>query len=218
MNEPTTTTNPISDFVLAQACEMIKRHEGWLGCAYNDADGYLFEQHDLEKEGTVTIGHGFNISRVGVRLPMDLADEWLRRIVVDMAKKLSDDHNFEEEFFKLDQPKPFPEEVQIVVLDMIYNLGLAGFLNFKKTVSFIINEKYQEAATEMLDSKWAKQVPKRAMELSKIMAGTDEDFLKALEIARVNHETDQELKRMRSKINRLVFENEDLRRLLAGLA
>lgn len=213
-NATSDATNPgvISDFVLAQACEMIKRHEGWRSHAYNDKDGIEFENHDLEDDGTVTIGFGFNVSVDGVGLPEDLADEWLKRIVLDLATFVDDELTVFDDF---------EDHVQIIVLDMVYNLGLAGFLKFEKTISFIVNEKYQEAAAEMLDSKWAKQVPKRAMELSKIMAGTDHDFLAKLLSDRVSHETDRKIENMKADIRQLVninhqlsAENNDLRNQL----
>lgn len=204
----TENPGPISQFVLDQACEMIKRHEGWMSCAYNDADGESFEQHDLEQSGTVTIGYGFNISKSGVRLPMDLADEWLKRIVVDAAEQINEEHEF---FCEAE----VEEHVQIVILDMAYNLGINGFFKFKKTIDFIFNDNLKEAATEMLDSKWAKQVPKRAMELSKIMAGTDERFTEELEIARVGHETDRKIEILSAEVRQLIIENRVLKNQLA---
>ena len=52
---------------------------------------------------------------------------------------------------------------------MVYNLGLTRFKGFKKTIGFIELGEYDLAATEMLDSKWARQVGKRAIELSHMM-------------------------------------------------
>ena len=52
---------------------------------------------------------------------------------------------------------------------MCYQLGLAGFSKFKKTISYIEKKNYKEASKEMLDSKWAKQTPNRAKKLSKIV-------------------------------------------------
>ncbi len=66
---------------------------------------------------------------------------------------------------------------QRVVVDMVFNLGIAGFARFKKTIGYIEAGKFKEAATEMLDSKWAQQVGVRAKRLSKMMAtDIDEDF------------------------------------------
>lgn len=59
---------------------------------------------------------------------------------------------------------------QRVLLDMSFNLGLVGLLAFKRTLAAIEAGEYQQAATMMLDSKWAKQVGQRAERLSRMMA------------------------------------------------
>lgn len=58
---------------------------------------------------------------------------------------------------------------QNVVLNMVFNLGLSRFLGFKKTIGAIEGKNWDIAAKEMLDSKWAVQVGRRAQELSKMM-------------------------------------------------
>ena len=61
------------------------------------------------------------------------------------------------------------DSVKEVVVEMCYQLGLAGFSKFKMTISYLEKENYIEASKEMLDSKWAKQTPNRAKKLSKIV-------------------------------------------------
>lgn len=56
-----------------------------------------------------------------------------------------------------------------VVLNMTFNLGLPGFRRFKKTIDAIEAEDWEKAAREMLNSRWAKQVGKRAEELAAMM-------------------------------------------------
>lgn len=58
---------------------------------------------------------------------------------------------------------------QNVIISMIFNLGLYRFSQFKNMISAIENEDYSEAAHQMLDSKWAEQVGKRAVELAQMM-------------------------------------------------
>lgn len=59
---------------------------------------------------------------------------------------------------------------QRVLVDMAFNMGIVGLLNFKRTLAAIEAGQYQQAATMMLDSKWAKQVGQRAERLSRMMA------------------------------------------------
>ena len=51
---------------------------------------------------------------------------------------------------------------KIVVIDMVFNLGSAGFAAFKKTIAAIRGAEYETAANEMVDSSWYKQVGDRA--------------------------------------------------------
>lgn len=59
---------------------------------------------------------------------------------------------------------------QRVILDMAFNLGTPTLMKFQKTLGYIEAEDYESAASEMLDSKWARQVGQRAERLSKAMA------------------------------------------------
>ena len=58
---------------------------------------------------------------------------------------------------------------QSVLLNMCFNLGIKGLLEFKNTLSFIGAGDWERAANNMLASKWAKQVGMRAIELSEMM-------------------------------------------------
>lgn len=63
-----------------------------------------------------------------------------------------------------------PERVKEVLVDMTFNLGRTGISNFKETIALIEKGRYKEAAVEMLDSRWAKQVGQRAIDLSRKLA------------------------------------------------
>lgn len=53
-----------------------------------------------------------------------------------------------------------------VLINMAFNLGISGLLKFKKTLAYIELGDFETAATEMLDSKWRKQVGFRAIQLA----------------------------------------------------
>ncbi|MBA4356911.1 MAG: glycoside hydrolase family protein [Humidesulfovibrio sp.] len=59
-----------------------------------------------------------------------------------------------------------PEAVQEVLLNMCFNLGLAGLLQFRQTLGHLEAGRWLEAAEEMLRSKWAVQVGPRAGRLA----------------------------------------------------
>ena len=58
---------------------------------------------------------------------------------------------------------------QAVVCDMVFNLGIGGFLEFKKAIAAIREKNWEKAADEMKDSDWYKQVRKRAVQLTVMM-------------------------------------------------
>jgi len=58
---------------------------------------------------------------------------------------------------------------QRVVIDMAFNIGVPRLTGFKKMWAAIHCGDYEEAALEMMDSKWARQVGRRAKRLSLMM-------------------------------------------------
>ena len=56
-----------------------------------------------------------------------------------------------------------------VLVNMAFNVGVAGLLKFRKTLEAICNDDYDTAAGEMLNSKWASQVKSRAVYLARQM-------------------------------------------------
>lgn len=60
-----------------------------------------------------------------------------------------------------------------VLIDMCFNLGIDRLLGFKNTLKCIQERNFKDAAKEMLNSQWAKQVGWRAVRLSKMMETGD---------------------------------------------
>jgi lysozyme len=58
---------------------------------------------------------------------------------------------------------------QGVLINMAFQLGTAGLLEFKQTLRLIENGDWAGAAKAMVDSKWAVQTPARAARLAKQM-------------------------------------------------
>ena len=53
-----------------------------------------------------------------------------------------------------------------VLINMAFQMGVAGLLGFKNTLALIDRGEYEKASREMLGSKWAQQTPARANRLS----------------------------------------------------
>ena len=63
---------------------------------------------------------------------------------------------------------------QRVIIDMIFNLGMPRFSQFKNMIAAVEAGNWEEAGAQMMDSKWARQVGKRAERLRDMMV-TDKD-------------------------------------------
>lgn len=125
--------------------DLIKRHEGFSDRVY------------LCSEGIPTVGWGHAL-HVGTLVPMGTCELFFEQDI----RKVYEDY--------LTLGLNLDEVRKAVVVNMIFNLGLAGFRKFKRTIFLIRNGDYILAGAEMLDSKWATQVGKRAIELSEMMA------------------------------------------------
>ena len=126
--------------------EKIKHHEGFVEHVYDDS------------LGIPTIGYGFAIK--DLVLDEDIAEE----ILIRKLEKLKRNANARFQWLE-----DMPQEVQAVVLNMCYQLGVTGVSKFRKAISALQEGEWQEAADEMLDSLWARQTPNRATELSDIV-------------------------------------------------
>lgn len=125
----------------------------------------IIEQHEgkryrpyTDTVGKVTIGVGRNLTDVGVGDDeIDLMYENDIMTAIWAAKR------FFPKFDGMDEVR------QIVVLDMIFNLGQTRFAGFVNTIRYINVGDYSQAARNMLLSKWAKQVGNRAIQLADMM-------------------------------------------------
>jgi len=108
--------------------------------------------------GKITIGVGRNLDDVGIsgEEAMILLKNDIQRIVDQLDEKL-------DWWRELDAAR------QRALISMGFNLGIYGLLKFEKTLNALKNKRWVEASDEMMDSKWASQVGRRAEMLSQIM-------------------------------------------------
>lgn len=122
---------------------------------------------DTAEPPRLTIGVGRNLDDVGISSQESdiLLDNDITRLLVnpDIHRILSD-HD---------------EVRQAVILNMAFNLGVVGLLDFRNMLEAFANKDYVLAALEMLDSRWEEQVGHRATRLAYMMkTGTiHEDYL-----------------------------------------
>jgi lysozyme len=126
--------------------DQLKKHEGFRGQVYKCT------------AGANTIGYGRNLD--ANPLTPDEAEHLLKNDVAFMVEKLRDKHLL----------AGHNEARQAVIVNMAFNIGFAGLMKFKNMLTHYMEHEYHLAAEEMLDSKWARQVGNRAIELSEQMA------------------------------------------------
>ena len=64
-----------------------------------------------------------------------------------------------------------PEEVKLIMANMMFNLGYPRFCKFKKMIQAVKDGNWIEAGNQMQDSRWYKQVTNRADRLINRMKG-----------------------------------------------
>lgn len=74
-----------------------------------------------------------------------------------------------EKLKKLDFFAELDDERQYALLDMCFQLGFDGLLEFKKMLEAIRRGRFDDAAAECLRSRYAKQTPKRAMRIARVI-------------------------------------------------
>ena len=114
--------------------------------------------------GKLTIGVGRNLEDKGISMAEALF--LLRNDVEEVRTQL-------ERYPWYTQLDPVRQKV---LIDMAFNLGIGGLMQFRKMLAALEAGDYGKTADEMLDSKWARQVGKRAQRLAEMMR-TGEDYI-----------------------------------------
>lgn len=117
--------------------EEIKKAEGLRLDVYEDTLGNL------------TVGYGHALHR-GSCIPMDVAE---RLFDADYQEAV---HNYNQLGLDLDSVR------RSAVIDMVFNLGLAGVRKFEHFLFAMTHKDWIRAANELMDSRYARQVPDRA--------------------------------------------------------
>jgi len=100
--------------------------------------------------GKLTIGVGRNIEDNGLTKDeiMYLLKNDIERCEKELKKIFTNFDNL-------------PENVKIVLIDMIFNLGETRFKKFKKLIKAVKKRNWDRMIIEMKNSKWCRQVKKR---------------------------------------------------------
>jgi lysozyme len=123
--------------------EQLKRDEGLRLTPYRDTVGKL------------TVGYGRNLDAEGIS--PDEAEYMLHNDLIAHTQALEK---------ALPWVTTLPPVIHDVLVNMAFNMGVPGLLEFKQTLAKIQAGDYVGAAEEVMRSKWATQVGIRAERLS----------------------------------------------------
>ena len=131
----------------AQLIRDLKRDEGLRLEAYPDGDGY-----------SIGYGHHSQTLKAGETCTETDAEVWLERdieIAITDAMMVAGGA-----WYGLNSVR------QNVLVNMAFNMGRGTLAKFKKMLKAIADGDFDEAAVQMLDSRWARQVKGRAKRLA----------------------------------------------------
>ena len=137
--------------------ERVKKHEGFRNTVYRDT---------LDKR---TVGYGHLCVEDFWKDNKEYDEEFLTSILKDDLKNAVEGA---ERLLK--NCSILHNQAKEIIIEMVFQLGETGVSKFKNMLKALELEggpDYEVASIEMLDSRWAKQTPNRAKELSNIMGG-----------------------------------------------
>ena len=134
---------------MSKIIEMLRKHES-------------VETHAYEcSANKITVGVGRNIDKDGgIGLSNDEIDYLLANDIKRVNGELQRSFDW---FNSLDQVR------KDAMIDLCFNIGLPRMKGFKKALSAMDGVDYDTAATEFLDSRWAKQVGSRAVTITNMI-------------------------------------------------
>jgi len=129
--------------------EQLRRDEGEVLSAYPDSLGYL----------TIGVGRLIDKRRNGGITP----EESAYLLNNDIKRKTA------EVFAALPWVKDLDQIRLNVLINMAFQMGIEGLLAFKTTLALVQGGNYEQAARNMIYSKWHSQTPERCERLAKQM-------------------------------------------------
>lgn len=148
--------NPPSRALLRQD---VMAAEGFQQFPYFDCCGKPFRQCRCAKQGKLTIGFGRNLEDVGIaKLEAEvLLDHDLYQAETNAGKAF-------------DWFAALSELRQRAVVELVFNLGVAKFRDFRNTIQAIKAGQFVAASIHLLASKWKTQVgPTRSNRIARYL-------------------------------------------------
>lgn len=135
--------------------QQLQRDEGLRLKPYLDCCGKYWRNCQCERKGKLTIGYGRNLDDYGVTRQESevMLDNDINRNEADVLTWFP-------------WSAGFHETTVGVLINMAFNMGVGGLKTFTKMLRALRAGDREEAARQLLDSKYAKQVGERADRLA----------------------------------------------------
>ena len=127
--------------------EMLVRHEGLVCHLYKcTAD-----------KNTIGVGRNLDVNGISEDEALYMLDNDIKRVQEELTKNWG-------------CWRTLPEKARMVCIDMTFNLGIQGFMRFKRTRELMELGMFLKASEEVLNSKYAVQLPIRSLYNSRQLA------------------------------------------------
>jgi GH24 family phage-related lysozyme (muramidase) len=165
---------------LATIKAWIEHWEGRRNQAYDDATSRPITPGSVV-EGHPTVGVGFNLDAPGAQAAIQVLGLDYNQ-VRSGGQTLTDDQidtlldqTVNQAIQGARQVVPsfdsLPDDKQVVIVDMVFNLGVRGFSQFVHAIQAVNSQDWATAAQQMQQSAWFRQVGARASADVNLMAG-----------------------------------------------
>ena len=131
----------------AEVKQMLVRHEGIRIFPYKCSENYL----------TISCGRNLETNGISEEEAMYLLDNDIKRVKEELNMNFG-------------AWRTMPEKARMVCIDMTFQMGITGFMRFRKTRQLMELGMWLEASEEILDSKYNLQTPSRCAYNSRQLA------------------------------------------------
>tara|TARA_R110002126_G_C10454203_1_gene499827 strand:- start:1658 stop:2104 length:447 start_codon:yes stop_codon:yes gene_type:complete len=131
----------------AEVKQMLVRHEGIRIFPYKCSENYL----------TISCGRNLETNGISEEEAMYLLDNDIKRVKEELNMNFG-------------AWRTMPEKARMVCIDMTFQMGITGFMKFRKTRQLMEMGLWLESSEEILRSRYNLQTPSRCAENSRLLA------------------------------------------------
>ena len=141
------------DPLLIAATNLIKLHEGFRNKVYRDIIGKITIGYGRDLKDNPPTLIEWNTILFPNGITQDQAEKLLEPQIIDVNNWLSNTFSWWNNL---------TTNRKLCLIDIVFNIGKNGFLQFHDTIAALANANYTEAANQLKNSAWYREVGQRA--------------------------------------------------------